>query len=265
MSGILSYFFPEKIDHVLWRPATIIGLPGSGKTNLSLYLAKLYIEKYRPENVNLIYTNNLREAIFRLNKKPIQVIIVDDAIRYQYSRVSQSDKDLVADYFEIRHLFEEYRDTGLLAIFFITQRFNNLDSVFRNTPILFFKTILMDKRDNDLIKQYIGEAYFQKLADITKEIYTENKGYNKAIVKSAWGEVYLIDNIPKIKVFGGLYNNIRRRGNGKIILDLDDITKKIIIMRLKGKRIVKIGEEIGLSKTEVHRRIQKVINKILGK
>ncbi|MHA1610116.1 MAG: hypothetical protein ACTSUJ_08995 [Candidatus Njordarchaeales archaeon] len=56
MSGILFYFFPSEIKSVLWRPMTIVGLPGSGKTNLALYLAR-EIRKRFPGETSIIYTN----------------------------------------------------------------------------------------------------------------------------------------------------------------------------------------------------------------
>ena len=40
-NDILEYLFPSEINYVLWRPITVIGLSSSGKTNFSLYIAKL--------------------------------------------------------------------------------------------------------------------------------------------------------------------------------------------------------------------------------
>ena len=110
-NDILEYLFPEDFPDTLLRSVTIVGLQGSGKTNLSFFLAKQYLDKYGPENVNVVYSRSFRSAIANMNYKQIQVLIVDDAVRYQYSGISRSrDRDIIADYFEIRHLFKKYKN-----------------------------------------------------------------------------------------------------------------------------------------------------------
>jgi len=92
-NDILEYLFPSEINYVLWRPITVIGLPSSGKTNFSLYIAKLVRDRY-PGDVNVVYTNNLRVAIDRLDDRLVQVLIIDDAIRHQGSFTGIRDREL---------------------------------------------------------------------------------------------------------------------------------------------------------------------------
>lgn len=263
-NDILEYLFPEDFPDTLLRSVTIVGLQGSGKTNLSFFLAKQYLDKYGPENVNVVYSRSFRSAIANMNYKQIQVLIVDDAVRYQYSGISRSrDRDIIADYFEIRHLFKKYKKEGLLVTIFITQRFRNLDPAFRNSPILIFKTILQDPSDNDLIKQFLGQAYFEKLAEITKNIYTKHRDFDKAIVKVAWGPVFLLDNIPKVTLSNIIYakETVDSR-NGKITLEIDRKYKDVIILRLKGKSLRKIYRETGIPLATIHKKIKQIIEKL---
>ena len=57
-NDILEYLFPEDFPDTLLRSVTIVGLQGSGKTNLSFFLAKQYLDRYGPENVNVVYSFN---------------------------------------------------------------------------------------------------------------------------------------------------------------------------------------------------------------
>ena len=239
---------------------TIVGLPGSGKTNFALYLAREIRKRY-PGETNIIYTNYLRKGIELLDNRLIQVIIIDDAIRFQGSYTFQRDRELVADYFEIRHIFEKKRDKGVLIIMFITQRFYNLDPTFRNSPILAFKSLLMDKRDNDLIRNYVGNAYYEVLKEITKNIYLNHSDLDKAVITTSWGETFLMHDIPLIKNLKIKYYYIssEEKGNGKLemLKKLDEKDIKIILMRLEGKSLYEIGKEVNLHPSRVSKRLKR--------
>ena len=262
MESILKYLFPPEITHIHWRPMTIVGLPETGKTNLSFFLAQKIINKFGDNNVNFIYTQDLRKALYLIDRKMIQVIVIDDAIRYQYSGTFVQDKEIIADYFEIRHIFGRLREKGIVYVMFLTQRWYNLDPAFRNSPIVVFKSLLMDKKDNEMIKKLIGEHYYNELKRITKNIYTENKDRDKAIITTAWGETRIISGItkaPKPKITITLPPR-----NGKITLNLNDIEKKILILRLKGRKLKTIGEKIGKSEKRVHAILTKIMRQIEG-
>jgi len=263
---VLQYLFPKQINDRLLRSVTIVGLQGSGKTNLAYYLAGLYLEKYGPGKVNVIYSKSFRNAILKMNKKPVQVFIIDDAVRYQYSGMSRSrDRDIIADYFELRHLYKG--DKGLLVTIFITQRFKNLDPVFRNSPVLIFKTILQDPADNELIRNFIGQVYFEELAKITKNIYTQQKDFDKAIVKLAWGPVFLLPNIPRVSAIPNIIyveeTGDKENGkNGRIVVEIYEKYKDVILLRLAGRSLREIHRETGIPLATIHKVIKRVSEQI---
>mgnify|MGYP000645609741 CR=1 FL=1 len=177
---IKRYFFPswESIEQLtakrsasdnpaLWSSITLVGLMYSGKTTTAKKIAYMAKKKYGWENVNCILANTLGDTKPHINNKPIQVLIVDDAPTGQKYRHIARDQD-VKDYFAIRHIARKKSDkVKYVIIIFCTQRWHNLDIVFRNAKLVGFKTIMMDRRDNREIALYIGKDLYQELKIIT--------------------------------------------------------------------------------------------------
>lgn len=262
---LARYLVPPYDKKIRFRHLTIVGLPESGKTTLAMRIAE-YVKKAFRKNVNLIYTRDLRVAIDSLNNDEYQLVIVDDAVRYQHSRRSMQHHDIVADFYEIRHIFEKQHEQGILSIIFLTQRFQSLDVVFRNAPIVIFKTVLTDPYDNKLIQKLVGAKLYRALEEITRKIYLEAKDSSKSycVLTTAWGDKMLFKYRPPKN---GLKNETfihPNNSNGK--LELTDNQKQIIKAVAKHRSLhkaaVELGKTWGAFKQEFFNLMKKIANQI---
>lgn len=205
INEIVNYLMPS-LRGIHWRPVVIVGAPESGKTNLAFYLAQRLIEKFGEDKVNLIYVRFFRNALSFFNKKQYQIIIVDDAVRYQYSRFGMTSEGIstIADYYEIRHILR--RKSGIskagILIFFITQRYRALSTDLRNAPLIFFKSLLTDYYELEYLRKTLRPEYYRILVNITKRIYGlgEEAAKGEFIAITAWGSQYYVRGIPKVKI-----------------------------------------------------------------
>ena len=135
------YLFPPlKADKVSLQHGTLIGLPGSGKTETINDIAYHTLDHYHgPQNVNVVFCDWLQDALDNMDARPVQLLLVDDSIKNANSRKSGGNADDIADYFEIRHVFERTARTrtGVIILIYVAQRFKSLDIVFRNAMFLF--------------------------------------------------------------------------------------------------------------------------------
>ena len=199
---IMSYLLPAKKD-IRLRRVTIVGEPEAGKTNLAFYLAQRIIEERGEDKVNVVYTKRLKDAIKYMDQKPYQLLLIDDAVRYQYSRVSvtKEGRIQIADFYEIRHVYRKMQNmkkSATITIIFITQRWRDLAPQYRNAPVVFFKSVLTDPDDRRLMLKMIGPEYFNILQDITRRIFalSDDRAKGEAVITTSWGNKYHLRGIP---------------------------------------------------------------------
>lgn len=205
LNEILLYLNPTRLIGTRWRPLTIVGPPESGKTTLSLFLAQKIVEIQGEEDTNIILSKRLKTAIDHMDDKRYQVLIIDDAVRFQYSRYFSSTEGRIAvsNYYEIRHIYNQYRKQhrdAVIVIMFLTQRWRDLSPQFREAPIVMFKGTLTSIEANRDIKKLIGE-YFNILRDITREIYvfSNDEAKSKAVVTTSWLDSFILSGIRELK------------------------------------------------------------------
>ena len=101
---VLRILYPQipTTDVVRFRSMLIVGKMESGKTSYFNALAVRAWAIYGRENVNIIPTNSTALGMQLFNKKPVQLIFVDDAIREQDCRgsMTKGQREMVKDYFE---------------------------------------------------------------------------------------------------------------------------------------------------------------------
>ncbi|MFA5313617.1 MAG: hypothetical protein WC375_09955 [Methanomassiliicoccales archaeon] len=167
--------FPAVPDHeaVRHRHLVTFGLPESGKTQLLNSLAWECQRRYGKDNVNLIAVYKIGDALDLIDQRKVQLLICDDAVKQANSRKAMSNADDVADFYEVRHIFERKAESmsGVVITVWAAQRFYSLDIVFRNAHVIMFKTCASDPQDKREILRYIGPSAYRKLEEITSRIY----------------------------------------------------------------------------------------------
>jgi energy-coupling factor transporter ATP-binding protein EcfA2 len=170
----LNAMFPAVPETaVRHRHLLVTGQPESGKTTLLNFLAHEAIKRYGRFKVNLIAVRKISDGLDRIDSSPVQVMFIDDAVRSANARTSGKQAEDVADFFEVRHIFEDRTSfrAGVIITIWAAQRFKSLDIVFRNAHAIIFKTIAADPADSKEMLRYIGLRPFDRLQKITDEIY----------------------------------------------------------------------------------------------
>ena len=162
---VFEVFFPpiSTRDAVRFRSMILCGKMEYGKTSYFNAIAVRAFGFYGKENVNVIASNSLALGIQLFNYKPVQLILVDDAIREQDCRDSAkgSQKDLVKDYFEIRHKYEDAARTrrGVVCLIFSTQRFKGIDVTMQDSDVTIFKSFSNLKKENEYIEDNLDSHH----------------------------------------------------------------------------------------------------------
>lgn len=155
----------------------IVGGQGSGKSILLSYLYWVAIAIYGLENIHCIYTDDIRVALDLLDDKPVQLVIIDDAMTYASSREVYKQTDIIKTYNRSRHVYEERLNgkPGVIIYLWAWQRFGELDPAFRQGDAVIFKTGIAEPTEKRLISQFIGPWYSKVLWQIWDKM---NRGNN---------------------------------------------------------------------------------------
>ncbi|MGQ4915660.1 MAG: ATP-binding protein [Candidatus Asgardarchaeia archaeon] len=176
---VLKVLFPPIADDVVkFRSFLIEGVMESGKTTLLRFLAKKAIQKYG-NDVNVIGSDSFEILLENMNEKLVQLLILDDAFRYQ-GKLANS---LVASLFEIRHIYEERfnREAGIIIVGSVIQRYWALDVNLRSKiNVTFFKSCPFNKYDIDALRAIIGNHGVRFLRKINREIFLRNNNKIKS-------------------------------------------------------------------------------------
>lgn len=103
-----------------------------------------------------------------IDDRPVQLIIIDDAMTWASSRQVSNQTDIIKVYNRSRHVFEERLDgkPGVILYIWAWQRFKELDPSFRQSDIMIFKTGISEPSEATLIEKFIGPMYSRELSRI---------------------------------------------------------------------------------------------------
>uniref|UniRef100_A0A6H1ZZG1 Uncharacterized protein n=1 Tax=viral metagenome TaxID=1070528 RepID=A0A6H1ZZG1_9ZZZZ len=151
-------------NSILFKSVLIYGKIGSGKSEIYRSFVEKAVKKYGIENVNAQYVTKgkyLRYLLeYGLDNKLIQCLFVDDAT------LSKIPKDVMEDYFRIRHKWYELtnRPYGYILSFIAAHRFYGVHLSLRSdNDTYIFLTSPTSPFDRSVTKKYIGEEGIARL------------------------------------------------------------------------------------------------------
>lgn len=159
---------PKRKGQVAKASMLVVGDQGCGKSAQLVYYYDKACKIYGRENINTIYTDDIRVALDKLNDKPVQLVIIDDAMTYASSREVFSQTEIIKVYNRSRHVYMERLNgrEGLILYIWAWQRFGELDPAFRQGNILIFKSGIAEKRERAAIEGFLGKWYTRVLWQI---------------------------------------------------------------------------------------------------
>lgn len=270
-----------KGDQVAKTSACIVGGQGSGKTVFLEWMVAKAHERYGEKRVHTIYTDDIRVGIDLLDDKPVQLMIIDDAMTNASSRQIYEQTDIIKVYNRSRHVFEDILKgkPGLIIYLWAWQRFGELDPSFRQGDVYIFKTGIAEPSEKKVITSFIGEWYTRVLWGIWDRI---NRGNNAAKSTS----VGCVASMERRFGVGIYHSGIPKPGLLPPIVRHDDYfseaaeTEAILEkyredavwgrrvacweLRQKGKKQKEIAAELGVRQGYVSEAIRKV-NELLKK
>lgn len=145
---------------------SVLGLQGSGKTEICKYIAYAVQTHYGASQVNTIVTDNPSVAYPRLDDKPVQLIIIDDAAQHLSSQAA-GKRDEFDEWFMIRHKAEDAgkTDTGRVIAVFNWQRYSSVHPNFRNPDLWLFASPMADTDDIVKVRSRTGNIAYDSLMD----------------------------------------------------------------------------------------------------
>lgn len=167
-------FPPIEQGKVRDRSRIIVAAKEAGKSTFARAQAQKAYSTYG-DDVNVIATYSIKLAMERMNNRPVQYIIVDDAMSEQNSNDIKAVK-IGTEFMRIRHIYEDRNktDTGVVITDFLTQRWIGIHPMFRsNAHCFIFKSILTNPKDNNDIRTFVGPRAYAELEDISRRIYEE--------------------------------------------------------------------------------------------
>jgi len=149
------------LNHVILVPILMVGSPGSGKTTLIDRIIAIIRRLYKNIDINLVFTDSLGYNIDHMTDAPVNILVTDDAIKHQGSTsfMSSESKKATADYFNLRHIYEDnfpdIRGAVIFAIF-ATQMYKSLDKRLRQARMTFYKNVMEDEEEKLYLEKQIG-------------------------------------------------------------------------------------------------------------
>lgn len=193
-------FLPiPKGSRVAKSSVCIVGGQGSGKSILLGFMHQHALRTYGPGMVHCIHTDDIRVALDLLDDKPVQLVIIDDAMTNASSREVYKQTDIIKTYNRSRHVYADRLGgkPGLIIYLWAWQRFGELDPAFRQGDAVIFKTGIAEPAEKRLITQFIGPWYSRVLWQIWDKM---NRG-NNAIKSISVGRISSLEGARSVGVF----------------------------------------------------------------
>lgn len=146
----------------------IIGDQGCGKTGLLMAMYAEACRRYGTDRVHPIYTDDIRVALDMIDDRPVQLVMIDDAMTWASSRQVSEQTEIIKTYNRSRHVYEDKLrgKPGVILYIWAWQRFRELDPSFRQADVIVFKTGIGEPSEAALVEKFIGTAYYAELSRI---------------------------------------------------------------------------------------------------
>jgi len=172
-----TLLLPMNEDQMQFIPIGVIGLPGTGKTQLCAYLTYMIEQFYGAENCEVMVTDSIEVYFKKMDRTHmIKIVTIDDAASKQNSMDGSKNKELYNQWHEIRHITERYVGrTGMIFAIFNVQRTWNLHANFRNSfDHWFFVSPANNRTDIRAIIDVIGNNAYEELRKLRRDILRGN-------------------------------------------------------------------------------------------
>ena len=139
-------FSPIPADRHDFKRIGIIADPGAGKTQLAISLAKKAFDRYGADSINIIYDRDVNRALRKMDSRPVQFMIIDDASGAQNSRTAYENIDAIQNVVLARHLAGMAQEgasrarAGIVFLVWAWQYYLTLEKNFRKVHYAFLKT-----------------------------------------------------------------------------------------------------------------------------
>lgn len=159
---------PKAKGQVAKSSMLVVGDQGCGKSVQLVYYYSRACEIYGEEKVNCIHTDDIRVALDQLDDRPVQLVIIDDAMSNASSREVFNQTEIIKVYNRSRHVYMEKLNgkEGVILYIWAWQRFGELDPAFRQGNILVFKSGIAEPRERKAIESFLGSWYTRVLWQI---------------------------------------------------------------------------------------------------
>lgn len=159
---------PKTKGQVSKASMLVVGDQGCGKSMQLVYFYEKACDWYGAENMNTIYTDDIRVALDMLDDRPVQLVIIDDAMSNASSREVFNQTEIIKVYNRSRHVYMERLNgkEGLILYIWAWQRFGELDPAFRQGNIIIFKSGIAEPRERQAIQGFLGQWYTKILWQI---------------------------------------------------------------------------------------------------
>jgi len=153
----------QAADTPLYENVIIYGAQGMGKTTTWRYLVAKAREKYGPNRVNAVYSEDI-EALLKYglkSGKPIQILVAEDVT------LSDPPDEAYKEFFTLRHKLDTGK--GLVITISTVHDFFCLKKFVRT----YFQFLLLNNAptnqyDYYRIRQYVGKDMLEQLYELTK-------------------------------------------------------------------------------------------------
>lgn len=170
----IQYPLP-KGGRVIFLNVPIFANPGDGKTFTAITVIMHLMKFYGSDNVAVSMSDHIPSLVdaMRSNRKPVQILIIDDALKNYSSRGGGNNELLEAIelFTTLRHEFESAQNTldGIVFTMFTSQMYKGLDKVFREGfPI--FKSALVSDKEEIMSATQMGSTAWDYLLEILRDV-----------------------------------------------------------------------------------------------
>jgi len=146
----------------------IVGLPRTGKSNIINTIFDMLDSTYLPEDLSKTFSNSMAYNLMQIKDVPYNCLAADDAGRHQdsYTAISKQTRELSYDFFDIRHLVENYCQRyshAYILTIFSFHIFKLLAKRLRQADLLFFTSTFTDEEENKFLKWLLTPDHFEFL------------------------------------------------------------------------------------------------------